>query len=508
MNHWYTQCRTIHSHCNKEVTSAIPAVHYPTRLLDLGSDDISAIRLVDSKDEQPVSPYVTLSHCWGHGAVTKLTTQNMAVLKQSVSLESLPKTYQDAIKITRQLRVRYLWIDSLCIIQDSADDWRREALTMTDVYSHAICNIAATWASSPDDECFAPRDTSRLDPCYVDVIDREGVNFTCLLVDNYLWADSITEAPLNSRAWVVQERVLPRRTLHFAKDQIFWECREESACEMYHRGIPPSCLEGPTSRLFRVKRVMEMSENSNMLSTMTDPQWLQRQHSLWRHIVESYSATKLTKASDKLVAISGLAKKLQTRLKTDYIAGLWRTNIPYHLLWCCQGPRLPNPRKEYRAPSWSWASIDSEVNYYLPTSDRALLKPLVSIVDIGVTNIDDSSFGQVSDGFLRIQGYAWACRVERGSGDDDLFILGDGFTLYYHCIMEEKIQIRKEDLICMPIMQDIGTGHMDPETTVTGLILNLVDGRPNTFVRCGLVWGLPPLEELPPSGEQKISTVV
>jgi hypothetical protein len=99
---------------------------------------------VDSSKTAVSGPFVSLSHCWGGAEILKLTTTNISVLKGDISFLQLPKTFQDAIQVVRTLGIRYIWIDSLCIIQNSDQDWHKEASAMLKVYKHALFNIAAT----------------------------------------------------------------------------------------------------------------------------------------------------------------------------------------------------------------------------------------------------------------------------------------------------------------------------------------------------------------------------
>jgi hypothetical protein len=129
---------------------------YPTRVLDL------EVLIKDSMDIQlienltPDSRHATLSHCWGYKSDTgyQATTSNLRDLKERIQYADLPRTYCDAISVCRALKVRYLWIDSLCIIQDSKEDWEREAANMAYVYSNSYLSILADWSTDSDGGCF------------------------------------------------------------------------------------------------------------------------------------------------------------------------------------------------------------------------------------------------------------------------------------------------------------------------------------------------------------------
>ena len=177
---------------------------------------------------------------------------------KGIAVSTLPKTFQDAITITRQLSLQYLWIDSLCIIQegDNFEDWARESSMMGSVYQNANCNIAATAASNGTLGCFQTRDPLLAQPCRVR-FDKELKKFGLKkgiydFVLRTLWEHGLSEAPLLKRAWVVQERVLARRVLHFARNQLFWECSELVSIILYPSGA--SCAHAVDRMLVKCTR--------------------------------------------------------------------------------------------------------------------------------------------------------------------------------------------------------------------------------------------------------------
>ena len=129
---------------------------YPTRLLDLQAFEVdcSDVRLIANAVSG--SAYATLSHCWGSDCHKRYhaTTNNLIELRARIRYTDLPKTYCDAISVCRSLKIRYLWIDSLCILQDSKEDWAREAANMAFVYSNSHLTISADWSTNSDDGCY------------------------------------------------------------------------------------------------------------------------------------------------------------------------------------------------------------------------------------------------------------------------------------------------------------------------------------------------------------------
>jgi Heterokaryon incompatibility protein (HET) len=251
----------------------------------------------------------------------ELTISKIEDMRVGISVSELPRTFQDAIIVARRLGLRYLWIDSLCIIQDSPGDvdWAHESSLMNDVYGNSLCNISATWSGNSDDGCFVERDLSMVLPCKLTTQFTDTANPPRLLFDANVWEDKITKAPLNHRGWVLQERMCTPRILHFGKDQIFWECTKKVAAEVhpiFSRGMKP------------LEKSPLKTEDFGDLIQMT-PKWSfgNIPQSLlgdtWHSIVVSYMQCQLTKPEDKLVALSGIAQIFKKTVRTDYLAGLW-----------------------------------------------------------------------------------------------------------------------------------------------------------------------------------------
>jgi hypothetical protein len=210
-----------------------------------------------------------------------LVKENFADYVQQIPPEGLTKTFKEAISIARSLGFDYIWIDSLCIIQDDAEDWKHESVRMGSVYGRSALNIAATGASNGQVGCIFDQE----EDWRFQVLLQNGVLYECFIPEAL--QPRIEDVPLMSRAWVVQERFLAPRTLHFTKQQVFWVCRCLTACEVWPEGIP------------RPKSFVDCS-----LDLPKGPNWLSRFG--WPTIVEQYSSCQLTMGRDKLVAISRL----------------------------------------------------------------------------------------------------------------------------------------------------------------------------------------------------------
>ena len=197
----------------------------PTRVLVVGSQNLYLYcPQKDKEGKWPKGKYITLSHCWGpdQSQLPLLTTKdNLEAHKRGIELSQLPKTFQNAVTVARKIDVQYLWIDSLCIIQDDSEDWKKESQKMAQVFSLAYCTISATSAQNSR-EGFLPFPRKRA----VRIFDREisGFDIYACITDKSFKQAVDEDGLLSKRGWVLQERALSRRTIHFTGSQIFWEC--------------------------------------------------------------------------------------------------------------------------------------------------------------------------------------------------------------------------------------------------------------------------------------------
>lgn len=270
-------------------------------------------------------------------------------------MECLPRTFQDAIIITRRLGYRLLWIDSLCILQDDEDDWKHEAASMGRVYGNSICTIAALGAVNSYEGCFAQRDPLRYHPCRLFATDESGpYAFPSSGLDAL--HKSFKLAPLNKQGWTFQERLLSPRTLNYGAI-VTWECGEHFASE--------SCPQGHLDFGLTAKRRFHHS-----LSLMNSSQSfeLSRFFTDWAEIVYEYSQAEFTFDRDRYYALSGITSAIATSTGLRYICGLWSNFLRQGLLWFiipsyndCRGKIWRLTR--YEMPSWSWSSVLAPARY-------------------------------------------------------------------------------------------------------------------------------------------------
>lgn len=345
---------------------------------------------------EPNGPYVSLSHRWGEHITLMTTQETLGSFMNAIDISKLPRTFQDAIVVT----------DSLCIIQNDSDDWQREASNMGLVYRKAFCNISALDPESSNNG-FLSRKAGSVQPTIIHLAWKGYLTDAYTIIDKDFWIDRIQNAPLNHRGWVFQERFLAPRILHFDSEQAFWECQGYDACETYPQGLP--------SFMHRVS--MEQSnklslEGEHEVTTASGEPDFSDYH-CWRAAVEDYSRCALTMETDKLVAISGIAKIFQARLRDDYLAGLWRRVLVTDLLWKTSlrdnesHGRRPRRPKEYRAPSWSWAPVDGVIQAGYGGRDESCL--LATVIDAKVTLLSDDPTGRVVDGAIWLRGTVYPC---------------------------------------------------------------------------------------------------
>ncbi|KAE9381081.1 HET-domain-containing protein [Stipitochalara longipes BDJ] len=394
---WLTNCLEHHESCN------VGSDNYwrPTRLLELDRPSEGSITLNWPRKmiSAGFDSYATLSHCWGHSNPLALTSATEVSLLEGVLISNLPQTFQDAIAITRCLGLKFIWIDSLCIFQDSHEDWVRESSLMGKVYSQAVCNIGATASSNGDEGCFRQRNPLSLDRTVAESSWTDRNNGTFHLI---LTSQPNDPSPLLRRGWVVQEHVLSRRFFHFDVQQVIFECRQGFVSEQYPEGIPTGVplltepLQKSEEPLCLVLPIAYSSYNAQEL------------YDFWARLVEYYSKCSLTIDTDKLVAISGIAKRLQDLLHDVYYAGIWKGQLPVCLLWRVQNLVKDEaaPPSAYLAPTWSWVSVKASVSY--PRMWQTDIENIVvEVVHTEIVLASSNLTGHILSGSIKLRGVLW-----------------------------------------------------------------------------------------------------
>ncbi|KAH7073827.1 heterokaryon incompatibility protein-domain-containing protein [Paraphoma chrysanthemicola] len=317
----------------------------PLRVIDVlvpGSNDV---RLVETEGE--LGLYACLSHCWGEIQPLRTTSMPKGTLmdyKQRIRWDDLPKTFQDAITVTRKVGVQYIWIDSLCIIQDDAKDWQIQSALMAEIYQNAVVTIAGSASSGAYQGLFREADPVHIDrPFSGDPVPNilEKVRTRKAL------PHSAAELPLMKRGWVFQERLLSSRYLHFGPNELIWECMERLVCEcgtLSFEAAYSSRWLGPKGRMNPVS----LSVLKDVPNGVSDT---------WQAAVADYSGMKLSYPEDIFPAISGIAHRIQEATGWAYVAGMWKETLITDLVWITAMPKTTARCEKWRAPTFSWASV-------------------------------------------------------------------------------------------------------------------------------------------------------
>ena len=487
-------CNKLHTRCWLELS---PKRILPTRLIDVGLEGVDP-RLVLSCNCSEDLKYLTLSHCWGLEKLPILTQATYNEFQNGIPSSKLSPTFRDAVLLTRRFArrfgVRYLWIDALCIFQDSEDGWRQEGAKMADVYGGAWCNLAAAHGVDGNTGLYSERSSPIL-PLLVNLTPikvakweevtvqepitqvRESIGqpenlfsklkaillpkiltkkSTTISTDTFenpkaskegtyagfdaaLW-DRIESSALNTRGWVYQERILSRRILYFNKGEIAWECQEHRATETFPEGefhhnryawkvikeqvsrallcdddaLQQSLLDSKEldqdDKYYFTKTLDKLPRSMYRLSydMLTARFWVRF---TWTRIIATYSACSITRSEDKLVAISGVARRMSNHFSNStYLAGLWSLDLEPQLLWISaafvdEHKTWPSRPSKYRAPSWSWACLDGAITMVWPRKCEEDYQRVVEILTASTTTVTPDTFGQVSDGILRLKGF-------------------------------------------------------------------------------------------------------
>jgi hypothetical protein len=373
----------------------------PTRLIDIGDTAADKARLCLGKDLPANASYFTLSHCWGKKPMPeRLLGDNLKSMFVQIDCEKLPRNFQDVIYIARSLGGRYLWIDSLCIIQDSEEDWQHEAALMGKVYLYGHCNLSAVASEDSSVGMIYKRQPTELSPLRTTLkATSEDEEKEVYLCDPKLWYHGVATAPLLERGWVCQERLLSSCNLHFGQTQILWECATHTACETFPKGLPLALENYAVEPLIKRKGGKLLRLPSGLVPrSLGDPS---HPLQLWNEVIELYSACQLSFVSDKLIAIGGLAAISHHNFSNNYLAGLWQEYLPFQLLWEVMGSPLgifsPPP---YRAPTWSWAAIDDQIMCHNLFSHCV---SLIETVDAHVDLVGPTPYGQIKSGYIEIK---------------------------------------------------------------------------------------------------------
>ncbi|KAH8601736.1 heterokaryon incompatibility protein-domain-containing protein [Bisporella sp. PMI_857] len=411
---WLKSCLTSHRHCAPESGR----LHkLPTRLLRIGKHG-DQVHLYRAKKNE-FGSWVSLSYCWGGKSEFVLNQKMKQNLSNGRPLEEFPATIRDAIIITRGLSVELLWVDALCIYQDSKDDWDLENPKMADTYSKSVLTIIAANSSSVTDGILKQRPEEY--DCHLPFGDIGKVHLRPFQYSRYdIDLPSKSQGPWATRGWTMQEELLASRKLVYTSGQISWRC---SSCFIGERGridvsdnakeaakLPPSQnflndLSPDYHAWMGSLQHDRLTYDNNVLSVEAH----NAIYYTWYQILVNYSARDLSEEYDRLPAIAGLAGSIGSLISDSYAVGLWKRDIICGLLWSDVGARRSHPSQEFSLeyPSWSWMSSNSTIDFTFAASRISHSKvnaisctELACVDNFTLSYSSGSKFGAVRSGQL------------------------------------------------------------------------------------------------------------
>ncbi|KAM5355145.1 hypothetical protein ACJ41O_001791 [Fusarium nematophilum] len=379
---WLGQCLSGHQDCAGDVVSFYsnstdPLSALPKRLIDLSHGDY--LKVLNSADvfghgsfDSMLPEYCTLSYRWGdtpHSCVLQRPFEGFL----EINLNSVPQTFQDAVHVARSLGVQYLWIDALCIVQPSFGDdteWLEEGSRMGVIYQNALVTIAATSALHAN-QGFLQRTGRSFFAAKPVSVQRHGdaaSNQLHIPISVPRFYECVSDSPLSKRGWVMQERALSTRILHFTEHGLFWECGNLKAHDVH--GTLQSRDDFPSCR-----------SNESLLSVARTKRTSHMCPVEWFHFVKKYSYTEFTNPEDRLTALSSVAKAVQ-----PYLGGHERR------------------RRDLYTPSWSWAAVTAGVDLGV-FSLRHYSYNLVEVLDVSSTPLVEANpYGRLRRGAITLKG--------------------------------------------------------------------------------------------------------
>ena len=396
----------------------------PTRVIYIGPST-SSTRLFESKGM--MARYVTLSHCWGGEQPTITTSSNLEALTNCVDFETLPIVFQQAMQVARHLGVEYIWIDSLCIIQDSEKDWELESAKMCDYYENAYLTISTATSPKPSIPFLGPRDI-KWSPIELQLVTEHG--------SEPMLAQRIATTPeeqgkLFTRGWAWQESAMSSQMIYFTPSELIWECSKCNENVVPQRDIGyrgSSQILGFSSTMSKLRFGFASGWSRFAVQTKIagqkpypddhwDGEWSFDDSTepdqsdfdyiwdMWNELVGYYSCRELTFLLDQLPALSGVASRVYKVTTSQYLAGIWEDSLPTSLCWT-QGDKsilaTPLPMK-YLAPSWSWASVVRGVEHRIERTISSF-EPAITILEARCHVPGLNPFGRVSNGYLVLRG--------------------------------------------------------------------------------------------------------
>ncbi|KAJ4986488.1 heterokaryon incompatibility protein [Stagonosporopsis vannaccii] len=469
---WLKDCDLNHPHCSTYSVGSF----VPTRLLDVSQwYSHKTVCLVGSQ-ELPSHPvqYVTLSHRWDSQVKATATTKtNMSTRLKHFMAVDLPKCFTDTFEATINVGFRYLWIDSLCIVQDDPADWEREASLMSEIYRNASFTISASLEFTETAGLFRTISVEN-ESAELPVVNQDGTSATVGFYKNWkTWSELVSGGPLQSRGWCLQERELSPRIVYWTPEQVAWECRTWSTSE-----------HNPEQ--YRARSLVDRAFDN--VETASDSDLL----NLWHITVQGYASRALSVAADCFPALGGLARVMNERLRSEYVAGMWTVDLARSLLWRGHG----GSHDTYIAPSWSWAAVKGAVAFppYSIEQVSYKVKGLAAITHYQVDLCTADPYGAIKSGSLHLrgplltgylvaEGHVNRCRLDESPNKEP------HSTGYGYAELDDEAATRQPHAVkCVALFaQPTHPNWVEcpPGDVGCGVVLVPVAGSPSTYRRVG-----------------------
>ncbi|KAF7175044.1 hypothetical protein CNMCM7691_005512 [Aspergillus felis] len=398
---WMQECLHTHAGCPSD-----ERVDLPRRLIYVSplGEPREFARICETGGQQ--GQYCALSYCWGGDQMYKTVRDCYEQYKKGLPYHSLPQTIQDALHVTRSMGLQYIWIDSMCIIQDDEEDKQREMGKMMDIYQNTLFTISAASAAAAS-EGFLRTDLhdSRNEVWYHPLRVDEQTMGAVLVSHSSTSFESLgaRPQPINTRGWTLQETILTSRLLIFAGIHMIWKCQSGFLPDVPARARD-RYGKSPWDFWFTLCDYTVVSlQELDGASTPDGPQTGKRFnipdiYREWRKIAQKYASKGLTEERDRLPAISAVAQKFAARFKTEYYAGLWGKFLVYDLMWANWLGQSESSTRRPGPPSWSWAKLKGEHSYESGVAQAEVISCTTTPVS------ENNPFGEVSGGELVIRG--------------------------------------------------------------------------------------------------------
>jgi hypothetical protein len=360
---WLRQCIDDHEICRLSLSRT-----KPTRVLDLQAFPATDfIRMVETHEVNMDVTYAALSYRWSSTTDFVLTKSNYEEYRSQIPQKCLPRSIREAVEICRNLGIRYLWVDALCVIQGDSTDFMHEVAQMGSIYANSVFTLEASDATDSQCTFSKSRNPLRVEPFVFAGADKHVYwAFEALLLDTNLCGDrhirTIQDARISSRGWVFQEQVMAPRTIHFASGEFLWSCREETFCRMCLSQKSPHHISGfPRPKWFG-KDVF-----FTLLAGSRGPEERLKSRRAWGDLIQEFSRTDFTDLDDRLSALAGIAQLIHSYSGLEASYGIRLDFFLDDLRWySASNSDLWDLRARFGKlaaciPSWSWLSFAGPV---------------------------------------------------------------------------------------------------------------------------------------------------